>query len=193
MRSCIKYIILTALLFFADNSFAAPANYRFDKDHTTILFAINHLGYSDKIGLFRDYDGSFTLDEDNPENSAVEVVLKPAGIDTGSKALDAVLQGKDWFNTAKYPDITFKSMRVIVNKDDNTAVIKGWVTMLGVTKRAELTVKFNKAGKNMVTGTYNAGFTADLKIKRSLFGMIIDIPFVGDEVHVHIEAEGIRQ
>ncbi len=167
---------------------AKPTKYTFDKEHTTVLFYINHLGFSDKIGLFRDYDGEVVFDKENPEKSFVNVTFRPKGIDTLSKALDEKLQEPAWFNTAKFPEVKYESMKVIKTGAD-TADVKGWLTMLGVKKRVTLHVKFNKEGLHPYTKESVAGFSIDTDFRRSLFGMKEGIPFVGDEVRIHIESE----
>ncbi len=171
---------------------AAPEKFVLDKEHTTILFFINHLGFSDKLGTFDDYDGYFIFDEEKPEESMVEVTIRPAGIDTDSKALDEKLQNKDWFNTDQYPEIHFKSSQIEVT-GENTANVRGWLTMLGVKKSVVLQVTFNKAGKVHFANRYVAGFSARTEINRSDFGLNNSVPFVGENVRILIEAEGIKE
>lgn len=181
-----------AVLFLAVSAEAKPARYDLDKAHTGIFFFVNHLGFSDKIGQFRDYDGYFLFDKDNPKEGVVEVVIRPKGIDTGSKELDEELQKDKWFNTAKYPEIKFKSTRVEVT-GENKADVTGWLTMLGVEKPMTLKVSFNREGKHPVNEKHVAGFSAKAVIYRSAFGMDNFVPMVGDEVRVLIEAEGFKQ
>lgn len=171
---------------------AAPEKFVLDKEHTTILFFVNHLGFSDKVGLFRDFDGYFVFDHENPEKSMVEVTIHPSGIDTQSEALDKKLQEKDWFDTVKYPDIHFKSSQINVT-GENTADVRGWLTMLGKQQSIVLKVKFNKEGEVKFFNRYIAGFSASTTINRSHFGMINDVPFVGENIRIAIEAEGIKQ
>lgn len=182
-----------ALLTLAQASVARAADtYSFDKEHTAILFYINHLGFSDKIGFFTDYDGYFVFNKDHPEQSKVEVSLKPSGIKTGSSALDQELQSKGWFNVAQFPEIKFKSTQVKVT-GENKADITGWVSMLGKDEAVVMHVTFNKEGEHPITKNHVAGFSADAEIVRSHFGLINGIPFVGDNVRLHIETEGVRK
>lgn len=170
---------------------AAADRYEFDKSHTNILFFVSHIGFSEMAGKFTDYDGHFLFDQEKPENSKVEVNLKPAGIKTSSEALDDHLQKPDWFNSEKFPEITFQSARIKVT-GKNTGEIIGNVSMLGVTKPVTLRVTFNKADYHPMTQDYVAGFTAEAKLKRSDFGMTNAIPMVGDDVRIWISAEGVN-
>jgi polyisoprenoid-binding protein YceI len=188
-----KYLALftTCIFLCASAAQAKPVKYTFDKEHTAIMFMINHLGFSNKIGLFRDYDGYFIFDEQEPTNSKVEISIKPGGIETGSAALDKELQNDKWFNTAKYKDITFKSSKINVT-GKNTADIIGWVKFMGKEKATTLHVTFNKAGEHPMSKKQVAGFSAEAEINRSDFGMNNGVPFVGEDVKFHIEVEGIQ-
>ena len=76
-----RFFLSFFFLFFltAPLAHAGAERYRFDKDHTTILFFVNHLGFSDKIGRFTDYEGTLLLDEAFPEKSSIQVDSAPVG------------------------------------------------------------------------------------------------------------------
>lgn len=186
---------LHSLLFTCFALLAVPAmaededKFIFDKSHTRILFFISHLGLSQTVGDFTDYDGSFSFNVEHPEKGSVDVIIRPAGVHTPSSALDEHLQKEDFFNTAKFPDIHFVSKEVKVT-GKNTGDVMGDLTMLGVTKPVVLHVTFNKADYHPMTGQYMAGFSATADIKRSEFGMNYGIPMVGDDVHLEVYTEG---
>jgi len=169
---------------------ATPRKYIFDKEHTSILFFVNHLGFSDKIGRFDDYEGYFIFDEENPTKSMVDVNIKPTGIDTFSLDLNKILQSKYWFNSKEHPNIHFKSTQIVVT-GENQADITGWLSLLGKDKPLTLHVKFNKTGTHPITHDYVAGFSADCVVNRSQFGMNNGVPFIGEDVRIHMEIEGI--
>lgn len=183
-------LLAIAISFFSANVYAAD-RYEFDKEHTTILFYVNHLGFSDMIGEFTDYDGFFTFDPQKPEDSSVDVTLRPIGIRTSSSALDSDLQGDKFFRSDEFPTIHFVSKK-IKPKGAKTGEIYGDLTLLGVTKPAILTVHFNKADYHPITKNFMAGFSASAKIKRSDFGMAEYVPMVGDEVRIEVQTEGIN-
>ncbi len=189
MRLLSSLFLFVAMLIspaYADNKFS------FDKSHTRILFFINHMGFSETVGEFTLYDGHFVFDEQDPTKSSVEVTLKPEGIRTPSPELDKHLQNQDFFNVAKFPDITFKSKEVKVT-GKNTGEALGDLTMLGVTKPVTLKITFNKADYHMMTGSYVAGFSAEAMVKRSEFGMNYGIPMVGDDVRLLVHTEGVNE
>jgi len=188
-----KIIVFLVFLIGLVATFPAKADsYKFDKAHTTILFTINHMGFSEMVGIFRDYDGSFVFNQARPENSSVEVTIRPKGIETSSSALDRELQKSSWFDSENFPEMRFVSTGVKVT-GKNTADITGDLTLLGVTKPVTLHVHFNKADYQQITNNYVAGFYAEGVLKRSDFGMDYAISMVGDEVHLQIWTEGINQ
>jgi polyisoprenoid-binding protein YceI len=187
MRSLI--LSTAALIVLSFSALAAPAKYDFDKSHTRILFFINHLGFSEMVGEFTNYDGNFTFDEKDPTKSTIDVTLKPAGIRTSSAELDKHLQTKDFFNSEQFPDIHFVSTGVKVT-GEKTGEVTGNLTMLGVTKPVTMVVRFNKADFHPMTQAYVAGFYGEALVKRSDFGMGYGIPMVGDDVRLQVYTEG---
>ena len=175
---------------FSVPTFAAD-KYEFDKSHTKILFYINHLGYSDTIGEFTDYDGYFTFDPKKPEDSTIDITLKPTGIRTSSTKLDSELQGDKFFKSEQFPTIKFVSSK-IKTTGENTGEVEGVATMLGISKTVAISVRFNKADYHPFTKDFVAGFSASAILKRSDFGMKEYLPLVGDEVRIEVQTEGIN-
>lgn len=189
-----KYLILMmAFMVMA----AAPAraeieHYKFDKVHTQIIFAVNHLGFSNSHGKFLDFDGFFDFDRSEPEKSKVEITIQTDSIDMDDKKWDEHMKNENFFNVEKYPTMIFKSTAIKVT-GKNTAEITGNLTILETTKPVTLDVIFNKAGKHMFNQKYVAGFSATTSLKRSDYDMKYGLPMIGDDVSIMIEVEGIRQ
>ncbi len=165
--------------------------YIFDKDHTQILFFVDHLGFSKSQGEFHEYDGYFVFDQEKPKNSKVEVTIKTSSIDMDSDKWNEHMKSSDFLNVEAFPDMTFKSTNIKIT-GKKTADIIGDLTILGVTKPVTLKTIYNKSDKHPFSGKYVSGFSAKAKIKRSDFGMVYGLPAVGDEINIMIEVEGIR-
>lgn len=189
------FLVALSVAFMAGFSGSAKAQietYQFDKAHTQIFFAVNHLGFSNSHGKFLDYDGSFTMDRSAPENSSVAVTIQTASIDMDDEKWDEHLKGADFFNVETFPEMTFKSTGISIT-GENTADITGDLTLLGVTKPVVLHVTHNKSAKHPFGDKYMSGFSAEATIKRSDFGMNYGLPMVGDDVKIMIEVEGERE
>ena len=171
--------------------FAAPETYKIDPVHSTIGFKIRHL-VANVTGRFVDVSGSITVDPDHPETSSVEATIKVASIDTSNARRDTHLKSPDFFDAAKFEDMTFKS-KSVKQLDKETADVTGDLTIHGVTKEVVLHVKF--LGKaNGPNGSPQTGWEATTKINRTDFGLVWNkviegISMVGDDVEINLEIE----
>jgi len=174
------------------SAFAADT-YALDPAHTQAIFTIDHLGFSTITGSVRDLNGTLLLDTAKPQDSTATVTMSTDSVETGFAARDKALQGPMFFNVAQFPTMTFKSTSIEMTSA-KTANIRGDFTLLGVTKPLILKTTFNRQAQDTTgTNVYKAGFTATTTIKRSEFGMKAYVPYVGDEVHVTINFEGVKQ
>jgi polyisoprenoid-binding protein YceI len=160
---------LALALFFA--SFSARAEketFLIDKNHSEIGFKVRH--FVSKVGgRFGKFDGTIVLDRAKPEESSVELKIESASIDTGNPAREKHLNSADFFDTAKFPEIAFKSTKVAA-KGKDTYEVTGDLTMHGVTKPVSLTVTANGfAGDGK--GGVKAGFDVTGKLNRKDFGV----------------------
>ena len=196
-----RALLLATTLLFATTAIAAddpvthrditqmPAGeYALDPDHASAYFAITHLGFSHYHGRFDHIDATLNLNPADLKKSTVTATIYPASVDTHNSTLDAELAGKNFFNADAFPTITFTSDKIdVVSK--NHGKIHGTLTLLGVSKPVVFDTIFNGAGTDPFGHTEKVGFSADLHIKRSDYGMTAYLPAVGDDVDLHIEAE----
>jgi polyisoprenoid-binding protein YceI len=183
-----KIFTTIATLAFLTSAANAADTYTFDQNHTSVSWSANHFGFSNPSGKFTEVSGSLTLDEKNPKNSAVDVVIKIESLVTGLSKFDKHLKSADFFDAEKFPTAKFTSTSVVLS-DKKTAKVKGNLTLHGITQPVTLNVKLNKLALNQFTQKQTAGFSATTIIKRSEFGMNFGIPGISDEVKLVIEAE----
>ena len=120
------------------------------------------------------------------------MVISAGSVSTGMKKRDDHLMSPDFLNAAEFPEITYKSTKVTINKD-KTAMVEGNLTIMGVSKPVTLDVASINCGDHpMKKGAYICGFDAKGKFKRSDFGVTYGLPAVGDEMKLHIEVEAAR-
>lgn len=179
-------IVLSSLLAVASlPAVAATAKFTIDPMHTQVTFTYNHFGFSNPSGRLEQIKGELDLDAADLSKSSVSVVMPLAGLHTGVDKLDEHLKTADFFDAAKYPQITFKSTKVEKAGNDGLK-LSGDLGIHGVTKPVTLGAKINKIGDNPMIKSQSAGFDADIILKRSDFGITKYVPLVSDEVHVHI-------
>lgn len=174
----------------------AADTFVFDKAHSTIGFQVRHL-FSTVPGKFDDFTGTITYDEANPESSSVEVTIKTASVDTGVKMRDDDLRSPNFFDAAKYPEITFKSKSVKM-AGNNTAEVTGDLTMHGVTKEVVLKVELIGKGAGMKPGSIVSGWNAETALKRTDYGLtwnkvIEGTQVVGDDVKINLNVEADKK
>jgi len=162
--------------------------YKLDKDHAALLFKINHMGFSSYVGRFNEFDVSLDFDPNNIENSRIEAVIDMRSIDVNNPDFGETLIGAAWLDTPNFPQAVFRSVS-IQKIDGGELRVEGELTFLGVTKAVLMTAKLNGAANNPLTRLYTLGFTANLRFKRSDFGLKKFIPVVGDDVEIEIQSE----
>jgi polyisoprenoid-binding protein YceI len=160
--------------------------------HANVVWSANHFGFSSPSGKFGDVEGKIIVDERNPQNSSIEVIIKTNSISTAFPKFDAHLKSADFFNVEKFPIAIFKSTS-IKTSGSSSAKVYGLLTIKEIAKPIVLDVKINKIGKSPVTQNKTIGMTVSGKIKRSLFGINYGIPGISDEVSLQIECEAIYQ
>ena len=98
--------------------------YEFDKAHTQILFFVDHIGFSKSQGEFHEYEGGFTFNRADPENSKVEVSIQTSSIDMDDEKWNKHMKNSDFFDVEKFPTMSFKSTK-IKKTGDKTGTITG--------------------------------------------------------------------
>jgi polyisoprenoid-binding protein YceI len=161
--------------------------YKVDGGHTQVVFAWDHMGFTNNAGTIAEPTGTLTLDKANPANSKVSVTFQVANLRTGVAKLDEHLLKPDFFDAAKFPTATFVSTSV-KPEGTNGAEITGNLTLHGVTKPVTLDTQFYGVGPNPMTKKENIGFVATGTIKRSDFGMGAFVPLVSDAIELKVIA-----
>lgn len=187
-----RFFTALALIFmgsaFLVASTAHATIYTIEPTHTRVIYFVNHMDYSHFLGHFNKVSGTIDFNPSKPELSIVNVTIDATSVSMDNDALNQKLQGPDFFNTAKFPTIEFKSTTIQKTGTD-TGLVSGALTMLGITKPVTLKVKFNHKGYNYATKAPSVGFSATAKINRSEFGMKNLLPAIGDKIMLRIEVE----
>jgi polyisoprenoid-binding protein YceI len=181
---------------------AAPVTYDIDPVHSFPVFRIGHIGMSTIHGRFDDMSGKIVMDQ-AAKTGSVEVKIKTASVNTGDakheagsyaaknygpRSRDEVLRSPDFFNVAEFPDMVFKSTKLVFN-GDNVESVEGNLTMVGVTKPVKLHVTSFKCGPNPYTKKPMCGADLEGTIKRTDFGLKFGVPAISDEVKLSIGVE----
>jgi polyisoprenoid-binding protein YceI len=192
MKSSRLLLALGLFLVAGVSSVHGNETFKFDQAHSTIAFSVRHMLGSAK-GRFTKFTGTIEVDREHPEKSSVVATIQAASIDTANPKRDEHLRTADFFNVAKFPEITFKSRRV-KQTGAKTGEITGDFTMHGVTRALTLNIQLvgdpESAAKNPTTRWR----VTTAPLKRSEFGIGKDATgagLIGDDVTVNIEIEAV--
>ncbi len=183
-----KSVLATLLLLAASTSQAAEYVIDTRGGHAAINFKFKHIGISWLTGMFKEFGGSFTYDENNPEATRIVVDINPASLDSNHAERDKHIRSDDYLNVAKYPTARFESTRV-VPKGDGLAEVYGNLTLYGQTREIMIDAAMVGAGADP-WGGYRVGFEGFTTLDTKDFGFSLP---PSNEVEMELYIEGIRQ
>ncbi len=195
MRTKFIASILAAFMLCTGLALAADS-YDVDMAHSTVGFSVAHLVISHVSGRFGNFSGTILYDEKDVKKSSVSGMIKVASIDTANAKRDEHLRGVDFFDAAKFPEITFATTGVV--REGDSTVCVGTLTMKGVTR--EVRIPFTVLGKiKDPWGNTRIAVEANLTINRQDYGVTYSKVLeggglmVGDEVKITLAAEAVQK
>jgi polyisoprenoid-binding protein YceI len=174
----------------------APVTYNIDPVHSSVSFKIRHI-VSKVEGRFRDFSGTVVGDPAAKTGASVNLSIKTASVDTGNEARDKHLKSADFFDVEKYPEITFKSDKIVAKGGDRYEAV-GTFTMHGVSKQITVPVTFAGIGKDPKGGEH-AGFSVSTTLNRKDYGITFNQALdtggmlLGEDVEISIELEAVKK
>ena len=157
----------------------------------TIDFAIGDSRIFRTTGSFKDWQGTVTVDDSDVSRSSVAVKVKTSSIDMLDAQQAAMLKDADFFDVAKFPEMTYASKR-IERLSESALKVEGEITLRGITRPMLLDVSVTERKPNAPAGAVYGRFKAAGKLKRSEFGMVKYIDMVGDTVDFSIRTDAWR-
>lgn len=193
-----RVMVLVAVLVFASlaGTVWATDSYTIDIAHSSIGFAVKHLGLSKVKGNFNEFSGTIMFDAADLTKSSVNVTIKAASINTDNEGRDNHLRSADFFETEKFPEITFVSEKI--EKTDDGYLAHGAFTMHGITKKIALPFVLTGPIKGMM-GEERLAVEAETKLDRQEYGVKFSKTLdtgglvVGNEVSVEIAIEAVKK
>jgi polyisoprenoid-binding protein YceI len=170
--------------------------WKIDNAHSMIQFSVRHMMISKVRGQLERFSGDINLNEAVPAETTVNVQVETASINTREPQRDAHLRSADFFDSEKFPNMTFKSKRVEV-LDDHHARLTGDMTIKDVTRQMTLDVQYVGSAKSP-WGMTSFGFAASGRINRKDWGLNWNKALetggflVGDDIDLEIELELIQ-
>lgn len=189
---------MKSLLFLTLSAAAMMAQtYDIDTAHSGASFSVKHMMVTNVSGRFSNIKGKVVFDEKNLAKSSIEATVDVNTINTNEPKRDAHLKSPDFFDTEKFPTMTFKSTKVY--KAGGVTKVDGTLTLHGVSKPVTLTLEELSGEVKHPMGSIVRGTVAKTKINRKEFGLgwnkALDTGgvMVSEEVAITLEIELSRK
>ena len=166
--------------------------YELDKTHSTVQFAIRHVGVSTFRASFGDIDARLVIENGRAELQASAVVESVSIVDP-LEFREHVVRGDDFFAADAHPRLTFRSTSIEL-ADDGTATVSGNLVVRSVSGSVSATGTFFPPTEDPFGGI-RVGLELEATIDRRTWGMDWQMPLPngGDalgwevEITAHLE------
>jgi polyisoprenoid-binding protein YceI len=141
-----------------------------DKVHSNVAFAVDYMAGT-FTGSFNDFDATVT-------DGVVKGSAKVASVQVKDPNLEAHLQGPDFFDAERYPELTFESKSI--DRDGDNLKIDGEITIKGHTEPVEITGVITEPFDDPYGGV-RFGLKLETKVDRTKFGVSWNNPLPSGE------------
>jgi len=193
-----KRITLLTIAVFSLGLANAQTKWSIDPSHSKVGFSVSHLVISEVEGKFDKFSATMEHTKEDFSDAKISFEANVNSINTDNDQRDGHLKSEDFFYAEKYPKMTFKSTS-FKKKSGNKYVLKGNLTMRGVTKSVTLNVKHGGTIANDGYGNTKSGFIISGEINRIDYGVAWNAKTehggwtVGEEVALTIKLELVKQ
>jgi polyisoprenoid-binding protein YceI len=167
------------------------STWNIDPAHTDVSFSAKHMMITTVRGKFDGVEGTFELDEAQPERSRGEIRVKAASLSTGFDARDQHLRSADFFDAGNHEWIVVRTTG-IEGRGGTRYAVTADVTIRDVTRSIVFDVEYLGVTQGL-SGARHAGFTATAKVNRKDWGLNWNVALeaggwlVGDEITLDVE------
>lgn len=186
-----RTLIFCALAATSGVAMAAPVSYEIDPNHTYPSFEADHMGISVWRGKFNRTAGTLVVDKAAGTGS-VDVSIEMDSVDFGLDSMNEHAKTAEFFDTAKYPQATYKG-RLESFVDGAPTRVVGELSLHGITRPVELKIDLFKCIPHPMYKRELCGANATAVFKRDEFGLVAgkDYGFNMD-VNLRIQMEAIQ-
>lgn len=167
-----------------------------DPVHSSFQFIVKHMKISTYRASFDDVDARVVADEQGIRLD-VTVRVESVSIKNPPEFRGHVVYGADFFDANNHPEITFRSEDVALH-DDGTAVIRGELTIKGISKPIVATGTYQPLVEDPY-GSMRTGVELTATVDRRDWNMGWQAPLpgggdaLGYDVTLSVQAELIKQ
>jgi polyisoprenoid-binding protein YceI len=192
MKIITTTIVALLLVISSSIAFAAARSWDMDKAHSGIYFSVDHI-FSKVRGHFNEFTLEVNFDPAQLDESSFAFTIEVGSIDTNITKRDKHLLSADFFDSGKFPQMSFVSSK-ITDAGNGLYNVTGTLTVKD--KPYELTLPLKLEGVKehpAKKGTEVAGFNGTVVIDRLAHGVgggkFYDMGIVGKEVEIFVTLE----
>jgi polyisoprenoid-binding protein YceI len=145
----------------------AQGTWALDTNHTSVAFAIRHLGVAKVRGRFGEVAAELVVGP-TLDDCSVVATIPLSSLDTGNADRDAHVLSADLIDVGLRPTMSYRSTRV--RGDGTEWAVDGELTIGDVTHPVTLAVELGGV-ESFFDGSRHAGFEASGEIRRKDFGL----------------------
>ena len=171
--------------------------YVLDTTHSSLAFVARHAMITKVRGIFTSFSGTAQVHGSAPQTSSETVDIDVASVSTGTPDRYPHLAGEDFFQSEKFPKITFVSTNVEA-VDSDTVEITGDLTIKDVMKTLTIPFEFTGAVTDP-SGNDRIGFEGRTEVNRRDFNLTWNAALdtggvlVSEKVTLEFEISAIKQ
>jgi polyisoprenoid-binding protein YceI len=175
----------------------ATTKWVLDPAHSEILFKVKHMMITNVRGEFRKFNAEATTEGLDLIGSSVKAEIDAGSIFTNLNDRDAHLKSADFFDVENHKELSFTGISYS-KTDDDKYVLKGNLTIKGITKEITFDVEFGGINKDP-WGNEKAGFSLNGKLNRKDWGLNWNAALeaggvlVSEEVKISAEVQLVKQ
>jgi polyisoprenoid-binding protein YceI len=163
-----------------------------DPSHSSVNFAVKHMGIATVRGTFNEFEGTLVIGEDG---HTARGTVKVDSVDTKEAKRDEHLRSADFFDAEQHPELQFESTEISLDGDD--IEVTGNLTIHGVTN--PITLEGEITGTDTDPwGNERVALEVKGKLNRGDYGMTFNQALgsgnmlVSDQVKLEIEVSAVK-
>ncbi len=153
-------------------------NWKFDKEHSQLLFEARHLMIANVIGQFEDFEVKVKLADNDFENAQFEMIAQTSSLITGNTIRDNHLKNKDFLDVERYPTLKFISQSIKKTGNED-CILSGILTLKEEEREVQLRIEIGGLVKDSYSGALKTGYSISGEIDRRDFGIHFSLPMEG--------------
>ncbi len=142
-------------------------------------------------GSFTDFQGGISLTSGGKSDGQTMVLIKTNSLETEGSLVKHMIMGEDFFDVAHHPEVLFVSDGFKWTSPD-TAVLKGKLTLRGITKPVIFNVKLTPLDDKQIAQAGRILVKATTSINRADFGMDSLEAVIEGDVQLCMSVEAVK-